>query len=138
METLVHSFKDHFELSIGGEKVKAESISLPSPNNYVIKQITVLDQEFSKAMMSMSEKSSDAEPDKDAKITGKEIFMMMSAGGAKLPACFDAIKQICLKQGKINDQASVTDHIFNQMSFRDTKELLGGYVNSFLFSSLVD
>lgn len=139
MKKFVYEFKDHFEVAIKGEKVKAETIHLPAPSNLVLKHITVLDQEFSKSMMKISEsKGESTESDKEHKISGQEVFMMMSAGGANLSACFEALKQICMKQGGINNEVLTTTAIFEKMSFQDTKELLGGYINLFLFSSLVD
>lgn len=140
MSKFTHTFKGHFEIASGNEKVKAETLTLPSPSNYIIGHVTVIDQEFSKAMIKMSELSggSESKADDDAKVTGKEMVMMLSSSGANMKACYDAIQKICIKQGMINGEQKVTQVIFDRMAFEDTKEILGGYINDFLFSSLVD
>lgn len=138
MKEFTHTFIDHLEIAAGKEKEKAETLTLPSPSNYVIGHVTVLDQEFGKAMLKMADQAQEQEQKDKGEVSGKEIFMLLSAGGANLKSCFDAIKQICIKQGKINKHQKITDHIFNEMSYDDTKAVLGGYINDFLFSSLVD
>ncbi len=139
MKKFIYEFKDHFELSIGSEKVQAENIELPAPNNVVLKYITIIDQEFNKAvlkMTSISGEQSNKEEKDDEEPSGKELFMMLSAGGANMLECFNAFQRICILQAKINGKSGMTESLFKKLSFNDTKELLGGYIANFLYSSL--
>jgi len=139
MEKFEHEFKDHLEIAAKGEKLKAETFHLPAPSNYVIGHVTVLDQEFSKAMLKIAEQEgAGAEEKENADVAASEIILMMSAGGSNLSACYSAMEKIIIKQGKINSEYPVNKVIFDKMSYRDTKEILGGYIKDFLYSSLVD
>lgn len=130
--------KDSFEVSQSGEKVDAEKISIPAPNNLVLKDITVIDSEFNAAIMAMSKNvSGDQKQEEEKEPSGKDLVLMLSGSKADMAKCYVALRNIMVKQGKINESISVTEHIFNKMSFQDTKLLLGEYIKDFLYSSLV-
>ena len=117
MERFTYEFKEHFEIAVGGEKQKAEKISLPCPNNAILQHITVLDQEFSKALLKISGHEQDENADKkdSEEMKGSDVVMLMSAGGANMKACYDAMKKIIRIQGRINGKEVVNDHILNQI-----------------------
>ncbi|UCF50252.1 MAG: hypothetical protein JSU91_01870 [Thermoplasmatales archaeon] len=134
--------KDTFQIASKGEQVDATTISLKSPNGKVYKYVSRIDQEISKAIMTVSEKEFKTESQKESdssldSLSGEELIFMLSSSGFDIEKCIDNFKWILKLTSFVNEQYQITDTIVDKISYRDIKDMMGGYIKDFLFISQV-
>jgi hypothetical protein len=140
IEKLEFQLVDGFKIAKGGEEIDAETLSISSPTNKVIKYVSILDNELHKAMFNMAQKniSSTEKQDTETEIDGSDIIMALSGGDADLVKCYDCLEKILPLTCFVNDTIPFTTHMYSKMNYKDTKNLLGEYLKFFLGTSLTN
>ena len=138
---LKYDLKDPITFTRGGESEEGKTLEITAPLNDVWKHTSKLDSEVNKAFMSFqsSFKSPNTTQDKaeSKESSGDDIAQMISMGGANMDVCFPALCAILEKTCKIEGTTAFTSGMFNKMSYRDTRSLMGSYIKFFLVSSLL-
>lgn len=158
METkFVYEFCDEVKYFKDGKESVAQTLTVFAPNNKVLNETTIIENELNRSQMKALEimrnsfgseqydkmvKDKPEEKNKDKQIqTPDQIIITMSTGGADLMRCYNALKHIlCLKvDGKtfcvLDDTEKMTSNIFDDMTPKDTKIILGKYILTFLIAS---
>lgn len=158
MPKLKNSFDYNFEGELlyakKGDMVQAKKISIKAPTNSNIIETIKLQQEYEKSQLKMASSLKDfvgqaqvdkmLESNKGNKTKDKEeeptttiIIQQLMAGG-DVEKCFDALKKILLSSHRnnaiamIDDIEPMTETIYDDMAFVDTKNILGLYILNFM------
>lgn len=144
-EKFVHEITVPFKYHREGNVVEAHSITINAPSNKVIPFTAVLEQEYSSAIISLTDKlnrtgnlTDDNKADLGATNDNALQTVMLLASGGGLQKCYAAFRNI-LTSGNtehptcvIDDTVKMTHPVYENMSPMDTKILLGKYIISFL------
>ncbi len=150
MKELITEFKydlqQSFEYSAHGEIKQASFIIVKMPTGRLKEQVSIIDQEFQKAMAYLENNFPELMKDgKDKKEESEEkeekeniISKALAAGNSDLNKCYNALKKI-LTSGigdyvtcKIDDDVRFGSDNFENMSMKDINNILGRYIESFL------
>jgi len=122
-----------------GEQKEAKFIEVHAPNNLVLEEVTIIDQELNKAFFNMLSKNlSDDSSNSQANVElkGSDIIRLMSGCNAEMINCYEALKKILIKTSKVDSEIELTQYLYEKLDYQDTKGLLGEYIKFFLSSSL--
>ena len=140
---LNYELREKFEVALKGESVEVDSIEMSAPTNQIVDYVTILDNEFNKAIFQMSQmevkEESRQENDVETEISSQSILMALSGAKTDLRKCHDALKNILIKTAWVKNgetRIKFESGMYNKMSYNDTKNLLGEYLKFFLSISL--
>lgn len=139
----------------GGDMAEGSSLSCYAPTNQIAKYCAILEQQYNKALMDFQIKfASFAKDDDDTKNKAKEAaaeateeeqqdtILMMLFSSAEMDKCMVAFQEIITFQhgGKyascrIDGVQQLTKPLYDLLSYRDTKQLMGKYIVNFINSS---
>lgn len=140
-----YEFKIPFKYAYKGELIEAKKITIKSPNNIVKNFVTKIDEQRLIASKNWQDKMNiiveDKKEDTKTELQESDIVEFIGSGGGNFNICFEALRDI-LKSGNENspvalldDETKVTSPLFDNFSYIDTKNILGGYIKNFLLSS---
>lgn len=143
-----HSLIVPFEYHDKGGKIQAQEVTVFAPSNKIIPYTAIIEQEYAKGMISITQfnkgdrqeeqKAQQNETQKENTIEEIELFMTMIASGADMPKMYHTFRKILVSGTDdkptclIDNQQKMTEIMFESMSPKDTRILLGIYIKSFL------
>lgn len=148
---MLYQLLDPFDLATGGETHTITEIELKAPTSRDCRLLAIIDREYNKALRYSvdSARASNAEPDAETVEKARQakestsiedqaegIIQLMAIGGADFGECIDAMRKCICGRASFNDGIKVTDPYYNNVSYKDSKRLLGLFVVNFIDSSL--
>ena len=132
-------------------------LSVKAPTNKNMDDVLVIEQELAKSQMniisSLKEslgsdgveklsKMRDEVESVEEESTKESILQQLLGGNADVKKCMRSLKNILLSKPNgpmacIDENIQLTETIFNDFSFLDTKNILGEYILNFLLTSPV-
>lgn len=160
IKEFTYTLKTPFEYHNSGELTEAQTLTIKAPTNKVIDHVALIEQEVSKSEFNLitnlksiygedkfEKLSKDAtesvkeKKEESEKVTADAILSQMFSNNADMKKCFFALKEI-LSSGnkekpvcKVDDTEKFTKPMWEEMTFEDTKELLGEYIVNFITAS---
>lgn len=147
-----HELKQPIKYSTGGEHVEAKKLVVFAPTNRISQYVALIEQQFSKAVIDFQVKfaSVATEDVKEKAVASKDtisdkdqldtiITLLMSS--AEVDKCFIALQKILTSQygGKsmclVDGIEHLTNPIYEELGYKDTKEVLAKYIENFISSS---
>lgn len=116
-------------------------IKAPSPKNLF--DVTIIEQQFYQAMLKanesfagLAEKAKNVQKDEKTVSDGSGVFMILLTGNANIETCFNSLERILLAGGCSVEGERVTKIMWDEISIKDKKNILGLYVENFILGSL--
>lgn len=147
IEKFTHTLKKKFDVAHSGQLMQAETITVFAPTNAINMLTSVIETQYGKAMFDAMLKLSDITKDqrdqmessqdkKESDSDGSSYMLLASHGNMEM--VLTAFKKIMTTKNVafVNDIEQVTTDIFDKISNADNRELLVGYIENFLTTSL--
>ena len=150
MTEFTHTLISPFEYAREGQKVQAELLTVYAPSNKILPFTSVLEQEYSRSLISLAQKmrgmenQNDAEVNEDGSDTSANQVVLLLGSDGDLQKCYHAFKEILISGNnekpscRVDNVQKMTTPIFESMSPKDTKIILGKYIINFLGFSLAN
>ena len=146
-----YNLKVPFEVGDKGNMVFAETITIKAPTSRINCYTSVLDSEFSRAILKLAETSKTEKKSKNS--DSQELFdsdddksinelMIIGAAYGDINKAYDAFKKILLEKtpvapiATINGDIKITRSLVDDIADIDFKQLVGRYLLNFLLVSL--
>ena len=133
--SIEYKLKDNFKYPRGGEFPFAEMLAIKAPNNKVLREVNLIEKQVMKSLQSFSDQqeSSQSESKDSENITGDQVVMGLLASEADTYKCYEALRSILVTPGmcKIDGEINLTNNMYQDISYKDIKCILGEYIVSF-------
>jgi hypothetical protein len=141
------------EYASGGDVAEGTSLTVYAPNNQVGKYCALIESQYNRALMDFQMKFSHLNNDENrdkAKEAASELseddqqdtILMMLFSSAEIDKCMVAFQELITFQhgGKyascrVDGIQHLTKPLYEQLSYRDTKALMGKYIVNFINTS---
>ena len=139
-----HTLLSQFEYAREGQRVQAETLTVYAPSNKILPFTSVLEQEYSRSMISLAHKMRGMENQNEAEVkedgsdeSANQVVLLLGADG-DLQKCYEALRHILISGNtdkpacRVDNVQKLTMPIYDGMSPKDTKIILGKYIINFL------